>query len=145
MPPERTDHSKYLSKYAPPGEQLFIRGDQYLAELMCERQALRDKVYLKPKFWNEPAWTKEFRLQLKHAKYYLNLYSITAVLAALKHRKAAKLFSLGLKSVLEPLVVSEQARLDVTPTKVVTESIDVTERPRPTFQGNTLKSKLKDM
>ncbi len=58
---ERSDLSRYPSKY---GSSRWVTAMQYLAELMCERQARRQKRVLGFGFWKSPEWAKVYAGQL---------------------------------------------------------------------------------
>src|SRR5687768_14677129 len=90
----------------------WITAQQLLAEVICARIARRDNVELVEGFWKSPRWSRECRLQLVLAASLLKEFSVAAVLAALKTTRGKRLYSLGLKSVLVPLIQAEQERLD---------------------------------
>jgi hypothetical protein len=147
MSKERTEHSKYQSSFAPPGETIFIRGDQYLAEVMCSRQAAKDKRSLGTKFWNDKEWLKAFRLQLKHAKELLQDFPVGVILKALNHRKAKNVYSLGLKSVLVPLCqdISKSEQVQKSAAPIHLEEVNILETPRKPIAKNNLRNKLRGL
>jgi hypothetical protein len=146
MSKERTENSKYTSSFAPPGETIFIRGDQLLAEKMCARQAKKDGKALGIKFWNDKEWLKEFRLQLKHAKTLLTEhgFTVSVILKALEHRRCKNVYSLGLKSVLVP-ICKELMRLENSPKdNIIIEQVDINQEPRKPFvDKGSLRNKLR--
>ncbi len=142
MANERSEKSRFASRYTNG----FVSAAQYLSEIMCERQSKKDNVHLPDKFWNDLVWKKDFLLQLKHANELLKTYSIDCILSVLKDRRAANVYSLGLRSVLIPLL-EKCAKLDLTATQESPkiETINTTEKPRPPIGKATLISKLKDL
>jgi hypothetical protein len=131
---------------------------QYLAENMCDRIARRDRVQLTDHFWlGSKAWDKEFCLQTVHASVLLRKFQVEAILAALRTTRGKNLYSLGLKSVLIPLIEREQLRLD-TEKKAAAVKVEAepaapapvepaqVEQPRPALPAqNSLLGKLRDL
>jgi len=129
----------------------YISGVQYLAENMCARLARRDRVELHERFWKSARWEKEFRLQTVHAAKLLKDYSMEAIIAALQTTRGKQVYSLGLKSVLVPIIKDEQEKLDrkkaASEVKVQVETPPpAAEPPRPNFVGKqTLLGKLREI
>ena len=105
----------FRSKYIP--EDKDISAAQYLAEFMCERIAHKDGKVLTTKFWNKPEWGKVFRAQITHANKWLKSYDARSILRALKTFRGKKIYSLGAKYLLEPLVKQAQIELDTAKEK----------------------------
>lgn len=81
---------------------------------MTARVADRDRYKLPDRFWLEKGskWELEFRQQARKAAELLKDYSIEAIIAALRSTRGKKVYSLGAKSVLAPLIKAEQKVLD---------------------------------
>jgi len=78
---------------------------------MVARKARKDKVDLPVKFWMQERWKREFLLQVRHAAGLLRLYSVAAIVAALRTPKGKQAFSLK-APFLDPLIRVEQERVD---------------------------------
>lgn len=98
---------------------------QYLAELMCERLAKHRGLTLHKGFWYTENWRRDFLMQLRFANQLIKLYSIEAILSALRSVDGKKIYSLAAKW-LDPLIKSEQDKIDAkaSQTKPV-------EKPKP--------------
>lgn len=91
----------------------FISASQYLAENMCDRQARSKGVTLKHHFWKtDEIWKRAFLLQVRHAAGLLRVYSVEAIVNALKKPGGKRVYSLGARW-LDPLVKEEQQKLDL--------------------------------
>jgi len=144
MASQRTEKSKYLSKYGEPGEELYVGAAQYLAERIMEKQAAKDNKHLPIRFWNDPAWKKHFLAQLKHANKLLKEFESTTVLKALNHFRMKNIYSLGLRSVIDPICEEiQRANTLSNNSAVIIDEIDTTQKPRPSFGKQTLRNKLK--
>lgn len=100
----------YKSKYGDSDKN--ISAAQYLAEVMCERQAKKNRQQLGAKFWNSVQWKKEYKKQLFLARQLLNTYSDSAIFAALNTKSGKYIYSLGFKDRLDNLIKIEQAKID---------------------------------
>ena len=76
--------NKIKSKYSPTK---LVREDQYIAELICENSAARNKIKLPIKFWDLPEWRQFFVLQLKFARTYIDRYGFDKVVSFITNRK----------------------------------------------------------
>jgi hypothetical protein len=129
---ERTDKSPYQSRFGAG----WISADKYLAENMCSRKGRAEGGELAPFFWKEEYWRKEFLKQLRFAADLLKVYSMESILAALRHNDAKRIYSLGAKSALIPLISKIQKQLDIRKegeTTTVVEPVDVNKPPRKPF------------
>lgn len=106
MGKEYTEKSRFKSNYTDK----YIPDAQYLAEMICERLAAKEKTTLPQQFWNIDKWKKVFLAQLSHANKLLKEYDVFSISAALKDYRCKWLHSLGLKSVLVPVVKEYAAR-----------------------------------
>ena len=137
--PERSDKCRWPSRFGGG----FLADAQYLAENMCDRKARKQGTTLGFKFWDKsnPVWQREFLLQARHATSLLKLYSVEAIVRALRAPKGKTVYSLAAKW-LDPLIKEEQIKLDVARSKQESRlsqqpepdtSPMVIEAPRPVF------------
>ena len=127
----RSEKCSYQSRFGGG----WISASQWLAENMCSRKARAESGELPPKFWHDSYWEKQLKLQLKHANDLLKKYKVEAIVEALKHPDAKKIYSLGLKSVIVPLIEKSQKKIDIVrePTKI--DDVDITQKPRKPFSN----------
>jgi hypothetical protein len=104
MAKERSDKCPYESKFGGG----WLNSVQFLAESMCARAARAQKTELPHKFWNDTYWLKKYKLQLKHAANLLKDFTVGEIIKGLKHQDARRIYSLGLTSVLVPLIEREK-------------------------------------
>lgn len=136
----QSDESRYESRYGGG----FITPAQYIAEVMCERVAKKNKKDLPIKFWNLPAHKRNFMVTILAANALLKLYHPKAIIAAL--RKSPTVYSLRAPW-LDAIIQEEQEKLDkfveevsTTPSPSPAKDIDTSEKPRESFvsQQSTL-------
>jgi hypothetical protein len=128
---------------------------QYLAENMTARVGRKHGVDLPAYFWKQERWAREYALQCRHAAGLLRLYSLEAIVRALRTQKGRTVYSLGAKFILDPLIRIEQEREDhrkaaraveATPPPVVPPSTEPAPAgQRPAFVPKTTLGKLKDL
>jgi hypothetical protein len=126
-----------------------ISASQYLAERMCERIAKKEgKGDLPYKFWNVPVYKKFFLYQVNIANALLKLYSIEAILAALK--KLPMVYSLNAEFI-DNTIKREQKIIDKQQAELANKTIEdkninTTEKPRQAFtEKKSAISKLREM
>lgn len=101
MAAEHSDKSPYESKYGGG----WVTAAQYFCEVIVARQFFKENGYEPPqRFWTEKKWGKEFARQSKHANELLDKFPHPAIAKALRDDKGKKIYSLGAKSVLEPII-----------------------------------------
>lgn len=139
----RTDDSRYESKYGGG----YVSPAQYIAEMVCERIAKKNKKDLPIKFWSTAAWKRSFLTNVLAANSLLKLYQPKAIIAAL--RKAYNVYSLRAPW-LDDLFKEEQEKLDNLKTVEDTPSpspadvvVSTEEKPRESF--TTKESPLKKL
>ena len=120
---------KYTSKYTDKQ----ITASQFLAEAICEKIARKEKRDLFNKFWNNSYWAKEFKKQVILASRLLKTYSVKSILYALNHRRSYKVYSLGAKYILEPLMKEQEKKSNLKIEPKITVSND-NKDVRPFFQ-----------
>jgi hypothetical protein len=121
----------YTSRYTDK----LITAAQYLAEMMCERQAKKEKKDLCKQFWNTDYWIRPFKTQLRFANQLLKIYSCEAITNALKSNQGKNIYSLNAKW-LDPLIREEQRKIDsrIPEVKKVEETPIITNVSRPVFK-----------
>lgn len=88
-----------------------INEAQYIAEILCERQAKRNKEDLPFQFWNLDKYKRDFLLQLRFANILIKTYSFEAICSALKTPQGLRIYSLGAKW-FDPIIRTEQEKID---------------------------------
>lgn len=155
MAKERTEASKYLSKYGEPGESLWISANQVLAEKIIERQAAKDGDKLPPRFWQNKIWQKRFVLQSAHASKLLKDFPCEVILEAIAHWRLKNVYSLGLRSAIDPIcqeIMARKTKLDTLQQQHNKEyeqpEGDLIKEDKPLYKPisrkNSLLNKLKD-
>lgn len=91
MSKNRTEKSKYPSRYSPDG---WVSAPQYITEFVCEKKAQKENKELPIKFWEISEWRKYFRYQITIANSLLKDFPEEAIIAALKDRRCWKTYSL---------------------------------------------------
>lgn len=140
MSKQRTDVSKYRS----PSTGDYCTGAQYLAEIICQRCADRDKVGTLPyKFWNLPKWNKLYVRQVGLANKLVKKYGDDFI-TFIKSKKGFKILSLGMKGIEDQYKRYASSK----PEKSV-EIIEIEEGgstfSRKSFNQNSLIAKLNRM
>jgi hypothetical protein len=149
----KTEKSCYQSRFGSG----WITGAQFLAENMCSRKSRAGfGGELPHKFWKDKYWEKQLQLQLLHANKLLKQFDISDILVALKHPDAKRLYSLGLHSVLNPLIERERnlrisrekqqenSKIDLVQWSEV--EIDINQQPRKPFASHKSSlQKLRDL
>ena len=101
MAKQRTDDSRYPSRFSPGG---FVTSAQYIIEFVCEKKARMDKKDLPAKFWELKEWSAFYKSQLRATHKLLKTYEPAAIIAVLKK---GRIWSLRAAWV-EPLIATEQ-------------------------------------
>lgn len=82
---------KYPSKYSNGKE---VSAAQYIAEMICERLAKKNKKDLHYRFWLSKEWEKEYKGQIAAANKLLKSYTFLEVVNALNSIYGLKIYSL---------------------------------------------------
>jgi len=106
-PRKRTEKCPYQSRYSDS----YIRADQYIAELICEKKARCDGKDLPRKFWNLPEWSQFFKQHLRQIAKLLKKYEATTIIQALTSYEAGWKYSLFTDYMLELIENFHQKRL----------------------------------
>lgn len=144
MSKQRTE----ISKYKSPSTGDFCTSAQYVAEIICQKQATHEKVGTLPyKFWNLPKWKKIYIRQVSLANKLIKEYGEEPVIKFVKSKNGSKTISLGARNVKKDIEKIKYA-LDNAPKHVTIEVIKVEPlefRPRKSFGTKTLIQKLKEI
>lgn len=149
MAKQQTEKSRFHSKYGAE----FVTAAQYLAEVMCEREAQKNKDALPMFFWKTKKWERKFLTQLQHANASLKVFAVEVILRALRSKKGSRIYSFGAQQILLPLFEREQevyakemATMNVATESDNPETVVGDKSPRPSFQGKqSLLSKLREL
>tara|TARA_R100000008_G_C3499583_1_gene122960 strand:+ start:79 stop:498 length:420 start_codon:yes stop_codon:yes gene_type:complete len=136
--------TKYPSRYSNDKR---VTAAQYLAELMCERQAQKNKKELPNQFWNLPHWSKKFKSQLFAAYGLLKLYDETAIIKAVKSKEARNIYSLR-APILDDIIKEQQHKLELDKTKTKDANIvrkDVKAKPREYRVKDNILGRLSEL
>ncbi len=143
MAKQRTEKSKYPSRYSPNG---WVHAAQYITELICEKKAQVDKKELPLKFWELEEWLKFYRYQITLANKLIKEYGEHVIISALKDNRMWKTYSL--RSPFLKNVIEEYKNKDEVARKIATQ-IEYDFSEKKTFESNNSKksivSKLKDL
>ena len=143
MAKQRSDKSRYPSRYSPDG---FVTSAQYITELICEKKARIDKKELPFQFWELPEWRKYYQYQVVVANSLLQKYSEKAIIAALKDNRTWKTYSLRGKWLIK--VIEEHSVMIQNAQNSATE-VEYNFKDKPTFDSNNNKksilSKLREL
>lgn len=104
---DQTDKSRYPSKYSPGN---FITAAQFITEMICEHRANVQKKPLMNQFWRLPEWASFYKQQILAATGLLKIYSPNAIIAALRRKEAARIFSLRAPH-LDAIIDAEERRI----------------------------------
>jgi hypothetical protein len=122
-----------------------LNSGQYLAENMLDRQARRRGVDLPVQFWKDKSLAKEFAKQIILANALLKLYSVEAIIKALRTTQGRKIYSFA-APFLPDLCRAQQEILDrqskkevIVPSKI--ESVG----PIKQYVSPTILTKLRDL
>lgn len=108
MANEQSKKNCYPSKYS---NNQWIRPDQYIIEIICEKKAKKDNIDLPLQFWKNKEWEKFFKSQLRKCRSLLKKYSHVAIVKALKDQRAYSIYSL-FAPWLEDIIQSYQHEID---------------------------------
>ena len=119
---KQTDLCRFPSKYAP---NTYVTAQQYILELICERQANFNKKSLSVYFWRDKEWANIYKRWLRQVHKLSKQYSAKAILAALQDDKAKYKWSLNtpfMKDLIEihhkRILEQEKNRGDMTPIEI---------------------------
>ena len=134
MTKNRTEKSKYPSRYSPGG---WVSAPQYITEFICEKKAQKDHKELPIKFWEIKEWRNYYRYQITLANALLKEFEADFIIAALKDNRCWKTYSLRapmLRGIIEEKS-SEATKRDSKTNYDVVDADDIKHK-----SGNTKKS-----
>lgn len=143
MTRNRSDKSKYKS----PSTGEYCTAAQYIAEIVCQRQAEKDNVGTPAyKFWNTEKWKKSYTHQIILANRLVKEYDERAIIKALNSGRGRSIYSLRFPG-LEDMIVKEQLALKRSDGEesIKLEDIDTNSKPRKPFGKKSGMSKLRDL
>lgn len=144
MSKQRTE----LSKYKSPSTGDFCTPAQYIAELICQKQAKHEKLGTLPyKFWNTPKWKKIYIRQVSLANKLIKEYGEEPVIKFVSSKTGSKTISLGARNVRSD-IEKIKFSLDNAPRRDTIEVIETPSAsfaPRKTFGSKTLIQRLKEV
>tara|TARA_R110002020_G_scaffold846_5_gene4201 strand:+ start:1320 stop:1760 length:441 start_codon:yes stop_codon:yes gene_type:complete len=140
---KRTDKSNYKS----PSTGEYCTAAQYIAEIVCQRQAEKDNIGTPAyKFWNTEKWKKSYTHQIILANRLVKKYDERAIVKALKGARGKSIYSLRFPG-LEDLIKKEQESLNRSGDEesIDIKDIDTNSKPRKPFGNKSSFSKLRDL
>lgn len=135
---------RYQSRYT----QVKVDEAHYITELICEKIAYQKNLKLVPEFWSYLEWREIFKKQLLLAKALLKIYSDAAIIAALKNPLSQRLYSLGLQSILDPIIQSEQKKIEEAERVALetqSKNYEAEYKPVKTFGKQSTINKLRNL
>jgi hypothetical protein len=148
---ERSEKSKYPSRYSPQG---WVTAAQYIVELACEKKAKKEKKDLPTQFWKLKDWATFYRSQINTANALVKKYGEQAVIAALKNEKTFWMYSLrapGFEAIIQQeeqiLKVKKsamEALVTIANQEETREVVDTTTVPK-TYTAPSRTDKLRDL
>lgn len=142
MSKNRTEKSKYPSRYSPQG---WVSAAQYITEVICEKKAQKDKTDLPIKFWEIEEWKSYYRYQITLANKLVKEFGEESVVAALKDSRCWGTYSLRSKFLHS--IIQEKKDSIVERTKAV--DYNVNDKENVVHKSNndqkSIISKLRDL
>jgi hypothetical protein len=144
MAKQRTEQSKYKS----PSTGDFCTPAQYVAEIICQKQATHEKAGTLPyKFWNLPKWKKIYIRQVSLANKLIKEYGEEPVIKFVKSSSGKRTISLGARNVKKEIEKIKYT-LDNAPKRATIEAVEsepLVFTSRKSFGKQTLFNRLKEI
>ncbi len=133
---------KYISKYSN-GKSVSVA--QYITELICENKAKKDKLDLHYRFWTTKSWSAYYRNQIASANKLIQKYDPKAIIAALRHKDAEKIYSLRAPHL--PAIIEKMQEEINSRNTVLTQKFDRTDKlvSRPKQKTNNIIFRLEEL
>lgn len=96
--------NKFPSKYS---NGKFVSAAQFITEMICENKAFKDKKDLHYRFWTNKEWAGFYRSQIATSHKLLKKYDAMAIIKALKHDHARRIYSLRAPHLI-PIIEQQQ-------------------------------------
>lgn len=134
-----------VKKYRSPSTGEPCTGAQFVAELICQRIANKDKLgTLGYKFWNNPKWKKVYIRQVSLANKFVKEFDEDVFVRFINSRQGKNIYSLGQRNLSSLIKTFEKNMLKNVSTEVSDDIISHKEyKPRKSFGSNTLLEKLR--
>lgn len=143
MAKTRTEVSKYIS----PSTGEYCTPAQYIAEIICQRQANIDKLGTLPyKFWNKDKWKTKYIRQVSSANKLIKEFGEAPVIAFIKSKEGTRVISLNPKFVHDKLSIFANSYKEDDYGEVIEIRENTEYKPKPVFQSKkTLAQRLKEI
>jgi hypothetical protein len=137
-----------INKYKSPSTGDFCTCAQYIAEIICQKQATHEKLGTLPyKFWNLPKWKKIYIRQVGLASNLVKEYGEEPVVKFVRSSAGKKTISLGARNVKKEIekikFTLDNAPKHATIEVIRTEPLEF--KPRKSFGSKTLVNILKEI
>jgi ribosomal protein S25 len=134
--------SDFPSKYSN-GKS--VSAAQYIAEMVCERIAKKNKKDLHYRFWVSEEWQKEYKGQITAAHKILKNFDAKAVINALLTDDGRKIYSLRAQHLMD-MIRKQQTILDNTPEPVLKNiERNLFNKGKMDIKSNNILDKLRDI
>lgn len=143
MSKQQTD----LKKYRSPSTGDFCTAAQYIAEIICQRIADKDKLgTLAYKFWNQDKWKKTYIRQVSLANKLVKEYGDDFV-RFIKSKSGKFVMSLGMRDIKQRFEKFRKTldKSDPDDTIEVKKSERLEYKPRQSFGSKTLVQRIKEV
>jgi hypothetical protein len=134
-----------MSNYVSPNSGQECSPAQYIAEIMCTREAAKQNITLPHKFWNQQPWKKKYANQIIAANGLLKVYDAEAIVRGINHPRISWAYSLRVRG-LTDIIAEEQLKLDAQRKEAQKSSVVYTDntlaKPAPQIGKKTIISKL---
>ena len=133
---------KYTSKYSN-GKTVSVA--QYITELICENKAKKDKLDLHYRFWTTKSWSVFYRNQIASANQLIKKYDPKAIIAALRHTDAEKIYSLRAPHL--PAIIEKLQEEINSMNTILTQKFDRADKliSRPKQKTNNIIFRLEEL
>ena len=143
MSKQKTDVSKYKS----PSTGEYCTEAQYVAEVLCQRQATKEKVgNLAYKFWNKGKWKGIYIRQISSANKLIKEFGEGVLIRFLNSKSGRDIFSLGIRTIKQKLEAFKSTMADEPsgePSVVERQSVEF--KSRKPFGQKTLFQRIKEI
>ena len=136
-----------ISKYTSPSTGEYCSAAQYVAELICQRQADREKLGTLPyKFWNKSKWKTKYIRQVASANKLINEFGEGPVISFIKSKAGNRVISLNPKFVKEQISIFASHYKEPVYGEVIEINSAAQYKTKPSFQSKkTLAQTIKEI
>lgn len=134
-----------VKKYRSPSTGDPCTGAQFVAEIICQRMANKDKIgTLGYKFWNNPKWKKVYIRQVALANKFVKEFDEDIFVRFINSKQGKNIYSLGQRNLSTLIKNFEKTMVKNVSTEVSDEIIIPKEyKSRKSFGNKTLLEKLR--